>query len=131
MNIAITKGIKITVTTSFQSELTRLDKNLFFFNYAIRIENLSDKRVQLINRYWRIVDSLAPTRIIEGEGVIGEQPTLAPGGVHEYTSGCDLSSALGYMEGHYEFISLNKGEKTERFLVEVPRFKLEYSGKLN
>ena len=132
MNVAITKGIKITVTTLFRSDLTQLEKNLFFFNYSVKIENLSHNRVQLISRHWRIVDSLAPTRIIEGEGVIGEQPTLEPGEIHLYTSGCDLSSGLGFMEGHYHFVTINdQGEKTSKFNVSVPRFTLEYAGKLN
>ena len=132
MNVAITKGIKITVTVLFRSDLTQLEKNLFFFNYSIKIENLSHNRVKLISRYWRIVDSLAPTRIIKGKGIIGEQPTLEPGESHLYTSGCDLSSGLGYMEGHYNFDTINdQGEKTSTFKVDVPRFTLEYGGKLN
>src|SRR5690554_1214620 len=132
MNVAITKGIKITVKALFRSVLIQLEKELFFFIYLIKFENLSHNRVQLISRYWRIVDSLAPTRIIEGEGVAGEQPILEPGETHLYTSGCDLSSGLGYMEGHYNFITINdKGEKTSDFKVNVPKFTLEYSGKLN
>lgn len=132
MNVAITKGIKITVIALFRPDLTQLEKQLYFYNYSIKIENLSHYRVQLISRHWRIVDSLSPIRIIEGEGVIGEQPTLEPGESHQYTSGCDLSSGLGYMEGHYNFVTINdKGETTNHFKVNVPRFKLEYEGKLN
>lgn len=132
MNVAITKGIKITVNALFRSDLTQLEKNLFFFNYSVKIENLSHNRVQLISRHWRIVDSLAPTRIIEGKGVIGEQPTLEPGETHLYTSGCDLSSAIGFMEGYYNFLTINdQGESTNKFKVNVPRFVLEYNGKLN
>jgi len=132
MNIAITKGIKITVTPSFRSDLTKVERNLFFFNYTVKIENLSHNRVQLISRHWKIMDSLSPTRFIDGKGVIGEQPILEPGETHEYSSGCDLSSGLGYMEGHYTFAVINdKGESTTQFEVSVPRFKLEYIGKLN
>lgn len=132
MNVAITKGIKITVNTLFRSDLTQLEKSLYFFNYSIKIENLSHNRVQLISRHWRIVDSLAPTRIVEGDGVIGEQPVLEPGETHVYSSGCDLSSTLGYMEGHYNFVTINdKGDQTDAFKVNVPRFTLEYEGKLN
>ncbi|MFA5574886.1 MAG: Co2+/Mg2+ efflux protein ApaG [Brumimicrobium sp.] len=131
MNIATTKGIKITVTTDFRVDLTKLESNLYFYNYTIKIENLGEVKVQLISRYWRIVDSLAPTRIIEGSGVIGEQPIIDVGETYEYSSGCDLSSDLGYMEGYFEFITLSSEQKTEKFQVEIPRFKLEYLGKLN
>lgn len=132
MNVAITKGIKITVNALYRPDLTQLEKDLFFFNYSIKIENLSHNRVQLISRHWRIVDSLAPTRIVEGQGVIGEQPILEPGESHLYTSGCDLSSGLGFMEGYYNFVTINdSGDKTSAFKVNVPRFILEYAGKLN
>lgn len=132
MNVAVTKGIRITVTTEFRSDLTQLDKRLFFYNYTIKIENLSNNCVQLISRFWRIVDSLAPTRIVEGKGVIGEQPVLEPGEIYSYTSGCDLSSAVGYMEGHYHFDVIgDAGNKLSDFTVEVPRFVLEYSPKMN
>lgn len=132
MSVAITKGIKITVSTTFRPDLTQLNKQLYFFNYSVKIENLSTSRVQLLSRYWRIVDSLAPTRIVEGKGIIGEQPVLEPGESHVYTSGCDLSSELGYMEGYYNFVTINdKGEQTKQFKVEVPRFHLEYQNKLN
>lgn len=132
MKVAITKGIKITVTSRFRPDLTQIGKNLFFFNYSIKIENHSPYRVQLISRHWRIVDSLSPTRTVEGKGVVGEQPTLEPGETHEYSSGCDLSSELGYMEGYYNFVTISdSGEKANPFKVNVPKFQLEYFGKLN
>jgi ApaG protein len=132
MYVAITKGIKISVSAVHRSDLTRVGDGLYFFSYSIKIENLSHNRVQLKSRHWRIVDSLAPTRIVEGEGVIGEQPSLEPEEIHVYTSGCDLSSAMGYMEGHYNFVTINdRGEVTNKFKVSVPRFLLEYPSKLN
>lgn len=132
MNIAITKGIKITVTTQFRPDLTHIDNRLFFFNYTIKIENDSAHRVQLISRHWKIMDSLAPTRIIEGDGVVGEKPILETGEKFSYTSGCDLSSELGYMEGYYFFAVINDdGSTASHFKVQVPQFKLEYQNKLN
>ena len=132
MNIAVTKGIKITVIASFRSDLTRIEKGLYFFDYNIKIENLSNNRVKLISRHWRIVDSLSPTRIIDGKGVVGEQPLLEPGEVHIYSSGCDLSSGLGYMDGYYNFVTIgDNGDVLNTFMVKVPRFPLEYKGKLN
>lgn len=132
MSVAITKGIKITVTTRCRPDLTQLENQLYFFDYSVKIENLSHSRVQLLSRYWRIVDSLAPTRIVEGKGVVGEQPILEPGDSHVYTSGCDLSSELGFMDGYYNFVIIDdKGEQTKHFKVEVPKFSLEYLNKLN
>jgi ApaG protein len=58
--------------------------------------------------------------MVDGEGVIGQQPLLAPGDSHEYSSYCVLRSPVGYMEGHYTF-SRPDGS---RFRVDVPRFEL-------
>lgn len=132
MNVAITKGIKITVNTVFRPDLTQVEKALYFYNYTITIENLSNNCVQLISRYWKIVDSLSPTRVVEGKGVVGAQPVLEPGEKHTYTSGCDLSSGVGHMKGYYNFVTLDDaGNIIEEFKVEVPQFSLEYMAKMN
>ena len=130
MNVKITKGIKITVSTKYRDDLTRLDIGLYFFNYSIKIENHNTRKVQLLSRHWKIVDSLSATRIIEGEGVIGEKPVLNTGETFTYTSGCDLNSPLGYMEGYFLFKTVDDSDE-EILKVEVPKFLLEYNGKLN
>ncbi len=62
---------------------------------------MSQHSVQLKSRYWLIKDALNETETVEGEGVIGEQPILQPGGKHQYSSGCVLVSPFGSMQGHY------------------------------
>ena len=37
----------------------------------------------------------------DGEGVVGEQPVLAPGKSHDYVSGCPLATPFGSMEGFH------------------------------
>ena len=58
--------------------------------------------------------------LVDGEGVVGEQPVLAPGESHEYQSYCVLRSPVGFMEGHYTFVR----DDGQEFKVEVPRFHL-------
>ena len=41
--------------------------------------------------------------IVDGEGVVGEMPVLAPGESHDYVSGCPLATPHGSMEGFYTF----------------------------
>lgn len=41
--------------------------------------------------------------LVDGDGVVGEQPILAPGQWHDYVSGCPLSTPSGSMEGFYTF----------------------------
>ena len=56
-----------------------------------------------------------------GEGVVGQQPTIAPGHVHEYQSFCILKSRSGWMEGQYHFV---RADGT-RFDADIPRFTLD------
>lgn len=128
MNTQITSGVKVSVDVVYQPEYSNPATMHFMFSYQITIENLSDVTIQLINRHWDIFDSFGDLKQVNGEGVVGEQPILIPGAVYQYVSGCNLKSEIGYMEGHYEMIKEVNGET---FHVEIPRFNLIASFKLN
>ena len=87
----------------------------------MHIENGGGEAVQLLRRHWKITDALGRVQEVEGEGVVGEQPVLAPGERFEYTSGVPLSTASGFMSGRYHMVS----ESGERFDIEVPTFSLD------
>ena len=76
---------------------------------------------QLLARRWTITDSTGEVTEVEGEGVVGEQPVLHPGRVHEYRSFCVLKSERGHMEGRYRFVRADG----DLFDVAVPRFTLD------
>ena len=57
---------------------------------------------------------------VRGPGVVGKQPTLAPGESHEYTSACPLTTSFGTMHGSYEMTT----EDGEHFDVEIAAFAL-------
>jgi len=128
METTITKGIKISVVSSFKSEYSNLLQNAYYFEYRIQIENKSEHTVKLIRRDWFIYDSLDLPRYVSGEGVVGQQPILSPGEIYQYTSGSDLSSEIGYMTGHYTFIDM---ETELEFPVYIPRFDLIFPAKMN
>jgi ApaG protein len=132
MSTAISQGVKISVTTIFRKDLSDAENHEYYFNYVIEIENQNPFDVQLISRHWKIVDSMRPMRIVNGQGVIGEQPRLSPGEVYSYSSGCDLISDIGSMEGHYDFVQLDEaGRPKNTFKVRIPEFKLEFPPRLN
>ncbi|MDP5229293.1 MAG: Co2+/Mg2+ efflux protein ApaG [Cellulophaga sp.] len=116
----ITKGIKISVNTSFEGTFFKNYKTHYAFGYTITIENQTKDTVQLTSRHWRIYDSLNELEILDGEGVIGKKPVLQPGASHTYSSGCLLTSTLGAMKGHYNMVNLKSDEKIK---VSVPTFK--------
>lgn len=124
----ITRGIKISVLTSFEGTYFKNYKIHFAFSYEITIENHSKDSVQLNSRHWEILDSLNDIEIVDGEGVIGKKPVLKPGEKHTYTSGCLLSSPFGAMSGYFNMINFTT---TKTFKVIVPTFKLSAAFALN
>lgn len=128
MVIQITEGVKISVESMFQTEYSNPENEHYMFAYQISIENLSNNSIQLLRRHWSIFDSNGSTRELEGEGVVGLQPHIGPGESHEYVSGCNLQSDMGYMEGKYKMVRDVDGSTFE---VEIPRFNLIATYRLN
>jgi ApaG protein len=124
----ITRGIKISVITSFEGTYFKNYKIHFAFSYEITIENHSKDSVQLNSRHWEIFDSLNNLELVDGEGVIGKKPVLKPGEKHTYSSGCLLSSPHGAMRGHFNMVNFTT---TKSFKVIVPTFKLNAPFALN
>ena len=84
------------------------------------IENGGDATVQLLERYWKIVDGHGNTHEVRGQGVVGEMPVVTPGESYDYVSGCPLETPAGAMSGHYIFVD---GEGA-RITAEIPEFAL-------
>ncbi|HEX3484912.1 MAG TPA: Co2+/Mg2+ efflux protein ApaG [Micropepsaceae bacterium] len=117
----ITRDIKIAVEPDFLEDQSEPDENRYLWSYRVTIENKSKSAVQLLSRYWRITDARGRIREIRGEGVIGEQPVIAPGRAYEYTSGAPLETASGFMTGTYHM----RASTGESFEVGIPMFALE------
>lgn len=118
---AVTRDIRVQVRPIYLEDQSVPSDNHFVWAYQVRIENLSDATVQLLNRYWRITDALGGIEEVRGPGVVGEQPVLAPGESFEYTSGAPLKTPSGIMSGQYEMT----GASGEKFHVEIPAFSLD------
>ena len=117
----ITRGIKITVLTSFEGTYFKNYKIHFAFTYHVSIENQSKDSVQLNSRHWEIFDALNITETVDGEGVVGKKPVIKPGETYTYSSGCLLSSPIGAMKGYFNMVNFTT---TKSFKVEIPAFKL-------
>jgi ApaG protein len=115
-----TEGIRVRVQPRFSLAESAPADGTFVFSYHVSLANEGPIAAQLLFRHWRIHDSATGDSVVDGEGVIGQQPFLAPGGSHEYSSYCVLQSPVGYMEGHYTFVRPDG----RQFKVEVPRFDL-------
>lgn len=128
MITATTKGVKVTVETEYMPEYSSPGQHHFVFTYRITIENISENTIQLVARHWDIKDTTYPKREVDGEGVVGKQPVLEPGQVHQYVSGCNLKSGLGKMSGHYTMERIIDGKQ---FNVHIPSFTMVVPFKLN
>ena len=102
---AVTRGIRVAVTSEYSPDRSRPGQQQWFFLYTITIRNESQDTVQLISRHWIITDGGGHVEEVKGPGVIGQQPVLAPGESFTYTSGCPLTTPFGVMEGTYHMVS--------------------------
>ncbi len=125
---AVTAGVKVTVKTEYQPSYSNPYQEHFVFTYRIRIENNSENTVQLLRRQWFIFDTNGTVKEVEGDGVIGQQPILESGEVHEYISGCHLKTSIGKMMGSYLMEKIVDGRQ---FHVEIPEFNLIAPFRLN
>ena len=119
-NVATTRDITVRVAASYLAEQSDPSSSRWFWSYHVRIENGSNRSVQLLSRSWCIVDGRGIVHEVHGEGVVGEMPLIPPGGSFDYVSGCPLDTSSGAMSGSYHMVD----EDGQAFEVEIPRFVL-------
>jgi len=117
---AETAGVTVRVSVNFLADQSQPRAGRWFWAYHIRIENGGAQEVQLVSRRWIITDGRGARHRVEGEGVVGEQPVIPPGGSFDYVSGCPLDTPSGTMEGSYQMVSADG----RTFDAAIPRFRL-------
>ena len=120
-------NVPVEVETFYIAAQSDPTAQRYVFAYTITIRNHSEETVQLLRRRWLITDANGKQTEVEGDGVVGEQPTLAPGSSYRYTSGAVLETPVGTMQGHYEMLSAQQ----ERFHAAIPLFRLAMPNILN
>ncbi|HWL53820.1 MAG TPA: ApaG domain [Chthoniobacteraceae bacterium] len=89
------------------------------FVYGITIENESEETITIKGRKWVVTDVRGNKIVVEGDGVVGKFPRLAPGERFSFNSyhviGCD-SIAEG------AFIGIN--DQGEPVITRIPRFAM-------
>ena len=117
---ATTEDITVRVRPVYLDGQSNMFERKFVFAYFIRIENNGTESVQLLRRHWFIHDGSEEVKEVEGEGVVGSQPSIPAGEWHEYSSYCVLATFEGSMEGSY----LMQRPNGELFHAVIPRFSL-------
>ena len=132
-SVRTTRGFRVTVRPQYLPQQSNPEGAAaddspgppkFTFGYRIRIENGSSASARLLSRRWSIVDADGDRNEVLGEGVVGQQPDLAPGESFDYASYCPIQTPWGTMEGAFKML----GEDGEAFDIEVGRFYLVADG---
>jgi ApaG protein len=128
MDTLTTNNITVSVETQYLAAHSNPRAGKYIFGYHITIENHSPHTVQLLRRHWIIQDACGTLREVEGDGVVGLQPVLAPGEVHGYSSFCNLDTDIGKMVGVYQMTRMND---SSLFDAKIPEFLMVAPFKLN
>ena len=60
---AITKGIQVSVETTYQPDFSNPQQHHYVFTYKVNIENKSNHTVQLLRRRWEILMPPKPEKL--------------------------------------------------------------------
>jgi len=120
--------VQVSVETFYQPDYSNPVQSEFMFAYRITLENHNSFPVKLHRRNWQIFDSNGSHREVEGEGVVGVQPTIKPGETYQYVSGCNLRTEMGKMKGTYQMENL---DSKQMFRVDIPSFEMIVPMKYN
>lgn len=112
--------MSIQVQSLYIASQSSPEEERYVFAYTITIRNLGRNAVQLLGRYWLITNGNGRETEVQGEGVVGEQPIIAPGSEFQYTSGAIIETPMGTMQGHY----VMQDEEGETFHIDIPVFRL-------
>lgn len=117
-------AFEVSVNTAYLADQSQPDQQQFAFAYTITITNIGQMAAQLISRHWIITDAHGDVREVEGLGVVGAQPLLAPKEQFEYTSGSVIATPVGTMHGRFFCVAVDGKQFTvdiAEFVLSVPR----------
>jgi ApaG protein len=112
--------IRIAAQSRYLPEQSSPEQGVYAFAYTMTITNAGAVPTQLISRHWLIEDGNGRVKEVKGLGVVGHQPLLRPGQTFEYTSGSQIDTPSGRMQGSFFFVS----EDGTRFDAPIESFAL-------
>ena len=111
---------EIAVRSVYMDDESEPDTNRYVFAYTVTIRNVGTVPAQLLTRHWVITDADGKIQEVRGDGVVGEQPRLAPGEDFQYTSAALIETPVGTMGGSYQMVA----DDGVSFDAEIPLFRL-------
>jgi ApaG protein len=123
----MTPRIQVSVETSYLAEQSDPGGERFAFSYTITIRNDGEEPAKLLRRHWIITDANGKVQEVRGDGVVGEQPHIAPGQGFRYSSGAIIETPVGTMQGSYQM----RTDEGVQFDAPIAPFRLATPGILN
>ncbi|NQD92886.1 Co2+/Mg2+ efflux protein ApaG [Pseudomonas sp. CrR25] len=119
--------VDVSVATRYLPEQSQPEQNRFAFAYTVTIANSGQLPAKLLSRHWLITDGDGRVQEVRGAGVVGQQPLIAPGHSHTYSSGTVMATRVGTMQGSYQMLA----DDGRRFDAEIAPFRLAVPGSLH
>lgn len=119
--------ILVSVTPQYLAAQSQPEQSRYAFTYTVSIVNSGELAAQLLSRHWIITDGDGQVQEVRGTGVIGQQPHIAPGESHTYTSGTIMTTPVGIMQGSYQMVA----EDGTQFEAPIAPFRLAVPGALH
>ena len=116
--------LSVTVLPRYLEEHSQPAQNEYAWSYTVTIVNTGTVSAQVVGRHWVITDATGLVEEVRGLALVGHQPLIPPGEKFEYTSGCQLDTAVGTMRGSFQ-ITAEDGTQFEaaidEFTLSIPR----------
>lgn len=122
-----TYAVSVSPRPEYLPEQSDPASETYVFAYTITLTNTGSIGARLLSRHWLITDGKNEVQEVRGQGVVGEQPHLAPGESFSYRSGCPLPTPIGTMQGSY----LMEADDGTQFQATIPEFLLATPGALH
>jgi ApaG protein len=119
--------IDVSVVSRYLPEQSQPENQRYAFAYTVTITNNGQLPAQLLSRHWLITNGDGQVQEVRGAGVIGQQPQIAAGASHTYSSGTLMTTLVGFMQGSYQMLA----EDGKRFDATIAPFRLVVPGALH
>lgn len=114
-------GLKVTVDrVAYHPQMITPPDRPYCFVYFISIHNGLDVPVTIKGRKWVVTNDRGEVLAVEGDGVVGQTPTIQPGEKFTYNSFHLLDTRKAVAEGSY--LGLDGLGRT--VVVRIPRFEM-------
>ena len=114
-------GLRVTVDqVVYHPEAETPPERPHCFAYFITIHNDTDGPVTIKGRKWVVTGTRGEVTAVEGDGVVGQHPTIAPGESFSYNSYHLMEGPRAVAEGSY----LGVDGQGRPVITRIPRFEL-------